>query len=335
MDRVFMNINKKQLYRLLKFIGELKENRYPNCKSFTEELNRLDIDDNVSINCSTKTIQRDIKLLKEYFKAPIEFNTEFNEFYLTNHGWDFNAPLYSEEELLASVLGAKFAQDLMPEPIKSEIRKAVDMQLSDNNPDFLDTATISTFIAATGVKVKIDPVAFGKLFKAWQHHKSVKIRYKSLNDQKDIERQIDPYVITYYNSAWYVKAYCYLRNEVRVFGIHRITQVEILTTTFDVPADILKDPIIRQPFQFDEVKDIEIWCSPEIAGYVLERSQAYKQTYEMNEDGSVNLHIESASPYSIVKWVLSEGCNAKLIKPQHLVDEIKTSAQKIVELYQN
>ncbi|MEI6056924.1 MAG: hypothetical protein WCR55_12810 [Lentisphaerota bacterium] len=127
MERVFVNINKKQLYRLLKFVGELKENRYPNCKSFTEELNKVDIDDNVSINCSTKTIQRDIKLLKEYFKAPIEFNTEFNGFYLTNHGWDFNAPLYSEEELLASVLGAKFAQDLMPEPLKSEIlAKAVE-----------------------------------------------------------------------------------------------------------------------------------------------------------------------------------------------------------------
>ena len=294
-----MNINKKQLYRLVKFVGELKENRYPNCKSFSDELQNSDIDDNVNIRCSAKTIQRDIRLLKEYFDAPIEFNAEINGFYLSNHGWDFNVPLYSEEELLASVLGAKFAQDLMPEPIKSEIRRAVDMQLSDNNPDFLDTATISTFIAASGVKVKINPVAFGKLFKAWQHHKSVKIRYKGHNDLKEAERQIDPYVITYYNSAWYVKAYCHLRNEVRVFAIHRISQVELLNTTFDVPTDILKDPIIRQPFEFDEVKNIEIWCSPEIAGYVLERSQAYKQTYEMNEDGSVNLHIESASPYSI------------------------------------
>lgn len=328
-----MNIGKKQLYRLVKFVGELKENRYPNCKSFAAELRDTDIDDNINITCSTKTIQRDIKLLKEYFHAPIEFNQELNGFYLTNHGWDFNAPIYSEEELLASVLGAKFAQDLMPEPLKSEIRRAVDMQLSDNNPDFLDTATISTFIAASGVKVKIDPIAFGKLFKAWQYHKSVNIRYKSNNEKKESDRQIDPYIITYYNSAWYLKAYCHLRKEIRVFAIHRITNVELLASTFEIPAEILKESNLKQPFEFEEVKDIEIWCSPEIAGYVLERNQAYKQTFEMNEDGSVNLYIKSAPPNVIVKWILSEGGKAKLIKPKDLADDIRKQAEKTVFIH--
>ena len=325
-----MNINKKQLFRLVKFVAQLKENRYPNCKSFSDEMRRTDIDGNINISCSAKTIQRDIKLLKEYFNAPIEFNTELNGFYLTNHGWNFNTPIYSEEELIASVFGAKLAEDIMPEPLKSEIRRAVDMQLTDNNPDFLDTATISTFIAASGVKVKINPVVFGKLFKAWQHHKSVRILYKGHEDEKEQERQIDPYIITYYNSAWYIKAFCYLRNGIRIFAIHRIKQVEILDNTFAVPPEILKTPFKGEPFEFEEVKDIEIWCSPEIAGYVLERSEVYDQTYEMNEDGSLNLHIKSAPAKSIVKWILSEGGNARLIKPKELSDEIRKQAEKVV-----
>ncbi|MEI6056867.1 MAG: WYL domain-containing protein [Lentisphaerota bacterium] len=328
-----MNINKKQLFRLVKFIGQLKENRYPNCKSFSDEMRRTDIDGNINISCSAKTIQRDIKLLKEYFNAPIEFNTELNGFYLTNHGWNFNTPIYSEEELIASVLGAKLAEDIMPEPIKSEIRRAVDMQLTDNNPDFLDTATISTFIAASGVKVKIDPVVFGKLFKAWQHHKSVKMLYKGHEDEAEHERQIDPYIITYYNSSWYVKGYCHLRNAVRIFAIHRIKQIEILDKSFETPTDILKEPQKGEPFEFEEVKDIEVWCAPEIAGYVLERSEVYKQTYEMNEDGSLNLHIKSAPAKSIIKWILSEGGNARLIKPKELAEEIKMQAKKVILIH--
>ncbi|MEI6056131.1 MAG: WYL domain-containing protein [Lentisphaerota bacterium] len=326
-----MNINKKQLYRLVKFIGELKENRYPNCKSFADELRKADIYENVNISCSAKTVQRDIKLLKDYFKAPIEFNTELNGFYLTNHGWNFNTPVYSEEELIASVFGAKLAEDIMPEPLKSEICRAVDMQLADNNPDFLDTATISTFIAASGVKVKIDPVVFGKLFKAWQHHKSIRIIYKGHEDEHENQRQIDPYIITYYNSAWYIKAFCRLRNGIRIFAIHRVKQVELLDKTFEVPPEILKTPFKGEPFEFDEVKNIEIWCSPEIAGYVLERSEVYDQTYEMNEDGSLNLHIKSAPARSIIKWVLSEGGNARLIKPKELVEKIRKQAITVTE----
>ncbi len=324
-----MNINKKQLYRLVKFVGELKENRYPNCKSFSDEMRKTDIEGNINISCSAKTIQRDIKLLKDYFKAPIAFSTELNGFYLTSHGWNFNPPIYSEEELLASVFGAKLAEDILPEPLKSEIRRAVDMQLTDNNPDFLDTATISTFIAASGVKVKIDPIVFGKLFKAWQHHKSVKILYKGHEDEKEHERQIDPYIITYYNSAWYIKAFCHLRNGIRIFAIHRIKQVEILDETFEVPTEILKTPFKGEPFEFNEVKDIEIWCSPEIAGYVLERSEVYDQTYKMNEDGSLNLYIKSAPSRSIIKWILSEGGNTRLIKPKELAEEIRKQADTV------
>ena len=88
-----MNINKKQLYRLIKLIGKLKENRYPNCSSFAEELKEANIDDNLNISCSAKTVQRDIKLLKDYFNAPIEFNGEKNGFYLKHHGWRFTPPI--------------------------------------------------------------------------------------------------------------------------------------------------------------------------------------------------------------------------------------------------
>lgn len=53
----------------------------------------------------------------------------------------------------------------------------------------------------------------------------------------------------------------------------------------------------------------------------------------MNEDGSVNLHIESAPPYSIAKWVLSEGGNAKLIRPKELADDIKKQAERIIAIH--
>lgn len=321
-----MIINKKQLYRLIRLASELKQNRYPNCKSFADEMMKCEME------CSTKTIQRDIVLLKDYYKAPIEFDYAMNGYYLKHHGWEFSAPLYSESELLSSVLGAKIAEDIMPEPLKSQIKESVGQILSSNNPDFLDTATINTFIASSGVEVKINPKIFGALFNCWQKHNSVEIIYEALHGKESL-RTIDPYVITYYNSAWYVKAFCHLRNDIRVFAVHRIRKANPADKTFEVPKDIMKGTIVGRPFNFQEVSDVELWCSNEISGYVIERASANKQEYTSNNDGSIKLSIKSAPYHTLVRWILSEGSNIKVIKPDSLVKDIKATAYKILKLY--
>ncbi|HBM14906.1 MAG TPA: hypothetical protein DD381_00930 [Lentisphaeria bacterium] len=323
-----MIINKKQLYRLIRLASAIKQNKYPNCSSFAEEMKKCDME------CSTKTVQRDFYLLKNYYNAPIEFDFAMNGYYLKHHGWEFNAPLYNESELLSSVLGAKIAEDIMPEPLKSQIKDSVDQILSANNPDFLDTATINTFIASSGVEVKIDPKVFGIIFSGWKNHNSVKIVYEALHG-KESSRSIDPYVITYYNSAWYVKTYCHLRNDIRVFAIHRIRKASPENKTFEVPKEVLKGTIVGQPFNYQNVKDIELWCSNEIAGYIIERADANSQEYAYNDDGSINLIIKSAPKHTLTRWILSEGSNIKVLKPESLIKEIKSTLRKTLNIYKN
>ena len=325
-----MNKSKAQLHRLIRLVGELKENRYPNCSSFAAKLRESDIDENLNLSCSSKTIQRDIKLLKEEHGAPIEYDSEMKGFYLQHHGWNFNAPLLNDDFLLSSILGAKTAQDIIPDPLKSQIRKAVDSELTVNNPDFLDTALIETFIVASGVKVKIDSNIFKVLFSAWQYRRSVNIKYLS-HTEDETQRLIDPYFLTYYNSAWYVKGFCHLKNDVRVFAIHRINKAEITDYTFETDEKIISEGQKKgSPFKFDEISNIEVWCSKEIAGYVIEQRQESDQKVTENDDGSVIVRIPSAPKLDIIKWVLSEGGEAKVLKPEWLWNEIIKKAQKIV-----
>jgi len=45
----------------------MKEKRYPNAISFSERLREEDINENRNISCTAKTIQRDIRILKDDF----------------------------------------------------------------------------------------------------------------------------------------------------------------------------------------------------------------------------------------------------------------------------
>lgn len=103
-----MPLSKKQLVRLVRLVAQLKENRYPNCSSFSEEMRRADLDENVNIACTPKTIFRDIQTLKSDFDAPIAFDKARNGYYLKHHGWNFSCPqIYDDSEMLAAVLGAR------------------------------------------------------------------------------------------------------------------------------------------------------------------------------------------------------------------------------------
>lgn len=320
--------NKKQLERLVKLASMLKQGEYPNAVKFSDMLCKADLYDNENIACTPKTIRRDIQYLKEKCHAPIEFDYKRNGYYVTHTGWDLYFPVLQDEVMLASLLGSRLAQDLMPEPIKTEITDAVDRQLTTNSPDFLDTAFIDSLIAASGVKVRIEPDIFLAVFTAWQKHMALDIKYRD-KDGEVSDRRIEPHVLTYYNSAWYIKGVCYKQDDIRVFAIHRIIEAE--DAGFFEP-----DPLLIQRakggkiFEYKTISDIEIRCSKAIAGYVCEQHEFYDEQIQENKDGSVTVHVPAAPEHEIVKWILSEAGNAKVIKPKSLAKKIVAAAEKVI-----
>lgn len=324
--------NKKQLLRLIKLVAELKENRYPNCHSFAEKLKKIDKDENLNVSCKAKTIQRDIRTLKEEFGAPIEFDFRNNGFYLSHHGWEFFCPALQDEEMMASVFGAKVAEDIFPEPVKSQIRKAVDTQLAGNNPDFLDTAFIKTLIVASGAKVEIDPEIFSTVFNAWQERRAIDIKYKT-PDGAISERRVEPHVLTYYNTAWYIKGYCVKSNATRIFAVHRITSAEMTNKTFEPDKKIINSVIEGDVYDYDKVKDVEILFAPESANYAKERKLRKGEKLTFKKDGSAVFYMPEAAPGQIIHLIMSECGNAKLLKPAELAKQIAEIADTIAGMH--
>ncbi|MEI6422041.1 MAG: WYL domain-containing protein [Lentisphaerota bacterium] len=327
-----MPVNKKQLLRLIRLVSELKQNRYPNCQSFADKLLKAEDWENLNIACNAKTIQRDIRTLKADFGAPIEFDHQNNGFYLTHHGWDFLCPPLQDEEMMAAVFGAKVAEDIFPEPVKSQIRNAVDTQLAGNNPDVLDTAFIKTLIVASGVKVEINPEIFKTVFDAWQGRNALDIKYRA-PDGTITERCVEPHVLTYFNEAWYIKGYCVMSNATRIFAIHRIQSAEITDKTFEPDKKIINGVINGDVYDFDKVKDVEIWLTPEAANYAKERKRKKDEKLTFNKDGSAVLYLPEAVPFDIIRWMMSECGRAKVLKPADLAKEIAKAADLVAEVH--
>lgn len=78
-----MDIEKKQLDRLVRIIALLKAKLYPNCENLASEMSQ-------NSPCSAKIIKQDIKVLRAEFNAPIEYDFRKKGYFLANPDWEFS-----------------------------------------------------------------------------------------------------------------------------------------------------------------------------------------------------------------------------------------------------
>jgi predicted DNA-binding transcriptional regulator YafY len=326
-----MSIGKKQLQRLLKIAAQLKENRYPNCNTLVEDFRRLDIENNMNIACSSKTIRRDMKVLQDDFNCPVEFDWGKNGYYLKHHGWNFDCPaLFEEHEMLAMVLGARLAEEIFPEPLKNNIRQVVDFQLTYNNPDFLDKAIINSLTVFPGLKTDINAEIFMTIFNCWQNHEVVEITYSNINDVESV-REIEPHSLVYYGSSWYTKARCLLRDEIRSFAIHRIVAATEKERYFEPDSKIITDLNDDKFLDYDEVKDIKIICDNGIKNFIEATPLHKDQSTEKFNDEQILLTIPSMAEHELIQWTLYQAGMAEITAPIEMRQKVKEAAQEIMQ----
>ena len=265
-----MPMQKNQLHRLMRIAALLKENRYPNSKTLIEEFRRISVEEGLEIKCVKKTVLRDMKLLETEFDCPLAFDRARNGYYLTHHGWDFIAPaLLDENEMIASVIGARIAEEIFPAPIKNKIRNAVDTLLQQNNPDFLDTANLQSLFILSGLYTNLNPEIFLTIFTGWQEQKCVKVYYEDY-DGKVTSRYFEPHTLVFYQNSWYSKGFCRLKNAVRTFSLSRIKRAELTMFDFEPEKEIIKSVNTDDFLGFQKIKNVKL----KISDHIREKLQA-------------------------------------------------------------
>lgn len=324
--------NKKQLSRLVKLVAELKENRYPSATRFAAKLCAEDINENNNTACTAKTIQRDIKVLKENFGAPIDYDYKQQGYYLTHHGWNFECPLFDERELLAAIFGARIAENILPSPIRDEVRKAVDNMLTENNPDFLDSAQIDSLIISSGLQVSIDPDIFNVVFEGWQKRLCIDIEYQDISGKKT-RRTIEPHVLAYLDYSWLISGICRLRATKRTFAVHRILSARLTEEHFEPDRKLVDNVNKGLPFDVIPVTDIVLECDSSILHLVKGRPLHKDQTIE--DEGNVfTLYVPSMTDFELIHWIVQQKGKAKLLRPAEFKTIIADTARTIMNLHQ-
>ena len=325
-----MPVSKKQLTRLIRLVAQLKENRYPNCTSFAAELKKADLNENLNLACTEKTVYRDIQILMNDFDAPIKFSNAQNGYYLTHHGWNFACPqLFEDSEMLAAVLGARVAEHIFPEVMSRQIREAVDYLLTYNNPDFLDKTQVDSLVIIPTNKAKVNPDVFMPLFYAWQNHEICHIAYIDSKGAAS-ERDFEPHALVFFDGVWYSKGFCHAKDEMRTLVIARMTSVVPSGKYFEPKTAIIKTSNEEGIFDPEMVEDVHVTCDEYLTNIIQTRPLHPEQKIVELPDGGCELRVKSMSKYRLQVWIMHQCGRATLLEPTALREQIIMYGEKIV-----
>ena len=326
-----MPIGKKQLQRLIRLVARLKENRYPNCVSMAAEMRKADLEENLNLACTGKTIFRDIQTLKNDFDAPIRFDKSRNGYYLAHHDWTFSCPqIYDDAEMLAAVLGARIAEHIFPEPMKKQIRDAVDYLLTCNNPDFLDTAQMDALVIIPANRTKVAAEVFVPLFQAWQKHELCRIEYTSSKGASTV-RDFEPHALIFFEGVWYAKGFCHTRKSMRTLLLSRMTGVTLLGKRFTPDSKIIRTANEEGIFDPEIVRGVVVECDEYLANIIPTRPLHPEQRIESLPDGGCRITVAEMSKYRLITWVMHQCGRASVLSPKSVKNDILTFANKIME----
>lgn len=143
------------------------------------------------------------------------------------------------------------------------------------------------------------------------------------------QRDIEPYLIVFKWSAWYVFGYCTNRSDFRLFKLNRLWKL-VLTETFFSKRVI---PTEKQDLDahLTDQENMIILFDKSVA-YLLVEEYGPECYYETSE-GKLYFERGYTNREHILRWILGFGDNAEVILPMELKEQVKTQVRKMVEMY--
>ncbi len=218
-------------------------------------------------------------------------------------------------------------QDKEIELAMDKIRSLVPREKTDELDQQLDQLVIEYLPWGYGEEFQ---VKMQQINKAITTNQLLSIDYLSLK-REEITRTVEPMTLIFKGYAWYLFAFCRLRNDGRLFRLSRIRSFKILDQTFYRRSisikDFTKNGEIDQP-----MVDLILHFSP----FVRLRVEEFFNKEQIKETKDKKLMVEVSFPEGewVYSMILGFGENVEVIKPERIRSIIKDKVEKIKKLYQ-
>jgi predicted DNA-binding transcriptional regulator YafY len=279
---------------------------------------------------SLRTVYRDVKALEE---SGVPVIGEAGSGYAIMEGYRLPPVMFTREEASALLLGAKLAERFTDGSVKRHFTAAlfkIKAVLRAVDKEYVDD--LADHIEVFGRNIPVADLTQQQLFSLQQaivQRRVTGLQYRAAAEQSVTMRDVEPFGLWYYGSAWHLIAWCRLRKGYRDFRLSRIQQVLCREEIFDGKNHPSIQEYIRTAMEVNELKEAVVRFDNRVAKFIQEQKFMQGFVSEEQLDGSVRMKFLVGCLDYFGRWLLAFTDAVIVESPAGLRNVMKGLAEKI------
>jgi len=166
-----------------------------------------------------------------------------------------------------------------------------------------------------------------------RHKFTTRVNHRTVQFEKGIEREIDPYRLWYVNNGIYLIGHDHRSAQIRAFAVERIASARATNRRFEVPVGFDFDKLTETAFNliWGQPQEVKIRFSREQAPYVQERTWHPSQRIDKRANGSLDLTMRVGNLWEIKRWLIGYGADAHVLHPKELAKDIEAECARLLK----
>lgn len=272
---------------------------------------------------SRRTIQRDIEALCQA-GIPVVTEQGKNGGISIMDGFTIERQLFTSAEFRAILSGLRSLDSITQSNKYQLLMEKLSFAATDarNSKEHILINLSSWYKVSLGPKIEL-------IQSAIENHQRIEFQYYSPSGESI--RKIEPYLLVFQWSSWYVWGYCTLRLTFRLFKLNRMDQLCNLEESFEereIPEFSVQPEDIYQPCG---VKLTAVF-TPEAKWRLIEEFGIH--SFQELQDGKLYMEITWSKLDSLFCWLLGFRDQVEIIEPKEAREAFQQLLRKIELIYQ-
>jgi len=291
--------------RYKRIIDQLESGQYPSMESIMDYIERI------GLKASKRTIERDFEAIRNEFDVEIEYNQSKRGYFINK---EKSLPIDSFLRLLELVETAHVFQESLQK--SKETLNYIDFEHEGN---------------ISGIEY------LQELLQSIRNQQYIRFNHESYQSGKTRKYRVKPYLLKEFKGRWYVVGEVSGINEMRTFGIDRISSFELLTKTFEPQKDLnLKDRFretVGLTYSVSELTKIVIAVKSTQIPYLKSLPLHHSQKILEEKDGETWVEYYLKPNYEFSQLLFMHMDRLRVVEPDWLVEDMKGMVERMRKMY--
>jgi proteasome accessory factor C len=285
------------------------------------------------LECSQATVYRVIATLRDEFSAPV-YSDENGVSYDRSAQFDLPGIRLNAEETQGLLMAAHLLEDLQSDSLHKPMQRILDNIDKVLQQKGINNRRMIQIIPA--LSRQPDPAVFQTVMSGLQQEKKLKLSYRNRQQQNTTQRLVSPLRLTSYRNAWYLDAWCDLRDDIRLFALEQIQDIQLdverakQVSTAQLRAHYADSyGIFSGKMKHTAVIRINTLLAP----WTVFEHWHSQQQMERVDDHHILLHIPFNDQRELIADVMRLGVAAEVLAPDSLRGQFSEQLQDMSALY--